>query len=50
MSAPEPAADRPIEVDEPPPILGSWRALYIVLLVELALLTLAGYLLGRWAA
>lgn len=38
------------EADEPPPILGSWRALYILLLVELALLTLAGYVLGRWAA
>lgn len=38
------------DIDEPPPIMGSWRALYVVLLVELALLTLAGYLLGRWAA
>lgn len=38
------------EHDEPPPVLGSWRALYLVLVVELVLLTLAGYLLGRWAA
>jgi hypothetical protein len=36
--------------EEPPPILGSWRALYWLLIVELALLTLAGYLLGWWAA
>ena len=42
--------DRAPEVEEPPPILGSWRALYIVLVIELALLTLAGYVLGRWAA
>jgi hypothetical protein len=42
--------ERTTDVEEPPPILGSWRALYLVLLVELALLTLAGYLLGRWAA
>jgi hypothetical protein len=38
------------DIDQPPPILGSWRALYVVLLVELALLTLAGYWLGRWAS
>ena len=42
--------ERTPNVEEPPPILGSWRALYIVLLVELAILTLAGYVLGRWAA
>ena len=42
MNTPEP--------EEPPPVLGSWRALYLLLIVELALLTLAGYLLGRWAA
>ena len=42
--------ERVTEADEPPPILGSWRALYIVLVIELAILTLAGYVLGRWAA
>ena len=42
--------ERVTDVDEPPPILGSWRALYILLLVELVVLTLAGYVLGRWAA
>jgi hypothetical protein len=45
---PEPGHNQPIE--EPPPILGSWRNLYLVLIVELALLTLAGYLLSWWAA
>ena len=48
MSDPQPPASE--EHDQPPPLLGSWRALYLVLIVELALLTLAGYLLGRWAA
>lgn len=48
MSEPGPKAAE--EREEPPPILGSWRALYWLLIVELALLTLAGYLLGRWAA
>lgn len=45
----EPPVKSP-DLDEPPPVLGSWRALYLLLLVELALFTLAGYLLGRWAA
>jgi len=36
--------------EEPPPILGSWRNLYWLLVVELALLTLAGYVLTWWAA
>lgn len=45
-----PDLDKPEGHEEPPPILGSWRALYLVLIVELALFTLAGYLLGRWAA
>jgi hypothetical protein len=48
MSEPEPS--KPDDFDEPPPVLGSWRALYLLVIVELALLTLAGYLLGRWAA
>jgi hypothetical protein len=48
MTSPDP--HKPAAHEEPPPILGSWRALYFVLIVELALFTLAGYLLGRWAA
>jgi hypothetical protein len=46
----EPTSKPAEEREEPPPILGSWSALYWLLIVELALLTLAGYLLGRWAA
>jgi hypothetical protein len=36
--------------DEPPPILGSWRRLYVTLLLELALTVLILYALARWAA
>lgn len=36
--------------DEPPPLLGTWRRLYTVLLVELALTVLILYALARWAA
>lgn len=36
--------------EEPPPILGSWRNLYLVLIVELVVLTVAGYVLTWWAA
>jgi hypothetical protein len=36
--------------EEPPPLLGSWRALYWLLIVELLVLTICGYVLGRWAA
>jgi hypothetical protein len=46
----EPVPQKNSDVDEPPPILGSWRALYLLLIIELALLTLCGYVLGRWAA
>jgi hypothetical protein len=48
MSAPEP--HKAPDVDEPPPLLGSWRALYLLLIAQLVLLTAAGYLLGWWAA
>jgi len=34
--------------DEPPPILGSWRALYAVVIAELLLvIALCGWLTGR---
>ena len=42
-------SDQEHDLDEPPPVLGSWRALYIVLIAELVLLTLAGCLLEAWA-
>jgi hypothetical protein len=50
------APDRPPRVtnhstrameDEPPPILGTWRRIYIVVLCYLAFLILALYLFGR---
>jgi hypothetical protein len=36
--------------DEPPPILGSWRALYLALIVELLLISAASCLLTWWAS
>jgi hypothetical protein len=33
--------------DEPPPILGSWKRIYIVVLCYLAVLILAMYIFGR---
>jgi hypothetical protein len=33
--------------DEPPPILGTWRRIYIVVLCYLALLIVAFYIFGR---
>jgi hypothetical protein len=37
----------PAGEDEPPPILGSWRRIYIVVLWYLAFLILAFYIFGR---
>jgi hypothetical protein len=36
--------------DDPPPFLGRWRNVYVVLLAELALLVLLFHLLRRWAS
>lgn len=36
--------------DAPPPLLSSWRNLYVVLVCELAGLVLLFYALTRWAA
>ena len=36
--------------DEPPPILGSWRNVYWLLIGELALLVLLFHILRRWAS
>ncbi len=33
--------------DEPPPILGSWRRIYILVICYLAFLILAMYIFGR---
>ena len=35
--------------DDPPPLLGSWRNIYIVLAAALVVETIAFWLLGRWA-
>jgi hypothetical protein len=36
--------------EEPPPLLGTWRNLYVVLVVELAALVAGFWILTRWAA
>jgi hypothetical protein len=36
--------------DEDPPLLGSWKNLYYVLLAELAVLVILFYALARWAS
>lgn len=36
--------------DEAPPLLGSWRNLYVAVLAELAVLVLLFYALTRWAS
>lgn len=41
---------RPPDRDPPPPLLGSWRTIYLLLLGELALLIVGFYALSRWAA
>jgi hypothetical protein len=38
------------EPEQPPPVLGSWRNLYTLLVVELALITLLSYALEKWAS
>ncbi len=38
------------EPEEAPPVLGSWRNLYTLLVVELAVITLLSYALERWAS
>ena len=35
---------------EPPPLLGSWRNVYAVVLVVLAVLIALFYMLTRWAS
>lgn len=48
MSAPEqPRTDAPIE--EPPPVLGTWKNLYLFLIAELAVVVLLLWALTRWA-
>ena len=46
MSAP---GAGPAPESEPPPILGSWRNAYLLVLGELALVVVLLHLLRRWA-
>ena len=45
-------AHEPTKTDPepPPPLLGSWRNIYLALLAELAALVLLFYALTRWAS
>lgn len=36
--------------EQRPPLLGSWRRLYALLVIELALITALSYALARWAS
>ncbi len=40
----------PPAAEEPPPFLGRWRNVYLLLLGELAVLTIVFYALTRWAS
>lgn len=42
--------DDDAHADDPPPLLGTWRKLYLLVLVELALLVALMLALARWAA
>jgi len=44
----EPAG--PAALCAPPPLLGSWRRVYAVVLIELAVSVLLLYALARWAS
>ena len=50
MNEGETPARRADEAEAPPPLLGSWRNLYLVVLGELAALVLLFYALTRWAS
>ena len=42
--------EREAEPQSPPPLLGRWRNVYILLLAELATLVVLFYALTRWAS
>ncbi|MDX2168229.1 MAG: hypothetical protein SF182_14235 [Deltaproteobacteria bacterium] len=44
------ASRRQTDGDPPPPLLGSWRNVYWLLVGELALLVAGLYALSRWAS
>jgi len=39
--------DRPAVPDDPPPFLGTWKRVYVAVLVYLALIIFASYLFTR---
>jgi hypothetical protein len=39
-----------LEEEDPPPLLATWRALYLAVLAELAALVVGFYALTRWAS
>lgn len=40
----------PPEIEDPPPLLSSWRNIYAVVMLELVVTILVFWLLTRWAA
>jgi hypothetical protein len=48
MSSEPPAPDQSLE--EPPPLLRSWRSLYAVVAIELGITVVILYALARWAS
>ena len=43
-------SDTPRAPEEPPPLLGSWRNVYAVVLLDLLVVVALLYALARWAA
>lgn len=43
-----PAPSGPDDAEQPPPLLGSWRAIYAVLVAELLATTALLYALSEW--
>jgi hypothetical protein len=46
----ESVPDVPEGGEEPPPLLGSWRRIYALVLAELAVTVILLYVLARWAS
>lgn len=46
----EPSKSSDQTPDEPPPLLGTWRNLYWLLVIQLVLIALLSYGLAQWAS
>ena len=46
----EPSTHGPQPSEQPPPLLGSWRRMYALVLIEFAVTVGLLYALARWAA